>query len=182
MKINSPFKPIKTKSPTSGGDPLLDFMKEEAEKSAAEIKADTERKSDENFKAELKEPKFVAAPEVTKYKLHIKKSDIFVTQERWATLTSGLYLDVFNADKAHMDIAGEIKEIMNRNGIEVNTDDVDKMLSDTQDRMLKVYLAKNMCLSLGMHREWDAEILSRELDLVYPERPLLGTPKTKSTT
>lgn len=173
-KKSSPFKPIKI----AKDDPYIDFMNEEAEKSIQEMRAEQEQKVDENFKPQLKEPPAPPAPPTEKYSLHMDAEDMFVTQKRWSKLVAGLYLDVFNADKSLADISVEIKNIMNRNGIEVNTDDVDKLLESTQDRMLRIFLAKNMCLSLGMHREWDSEILSRELDLLYPERPLLGSSTT----
>jgi len=171
----SPFKPIK---PSKEGDPFLDFMKEEAEKTIQEIKAEEEARDDENFKPQLKEQAATPAPKVEKYSIHLQDEDIIIKQKNWARLIAGVYMDVFNADTSLQDISGEIKNIMNRNGIEVNTDSVDRTIEETQDRLMKIFIAKNMCHSLGMASEWQSEILSRELDLVYPERPLLGSPKS----
>jgi hypothetical protein len=169
----SPFKPIK-----STNDPFLDFMKEEAEKTIQEIKAEEEARDDKNFKPQLKEQP--APTKVEKYSVHLQDEDIIIKQKNWAKLIAGLYMDVFNADKSLQDISSEIKNIMNRNGIEVNIDSVDRTIEDTQDRLVKIFIAKNMCHSLGMASEWQNEILSRELDLVYPERPLLGSSKSPS--
>lgn len=147
------------------------------EMTAHEERVEQAKKEDEDFKPSLKEEskKSVSTP----YNVDLSPEDILVHQENWSKILAGLYLDIFNADKSKVDIADSIKKIMNRNGIEVNTDEVDSLISTTQDRMLKIFLAKNMCYALGMASEWKDEILSRELDLVYPERPLLGTPKAK---
>lgn len=171
----NPFKPIKP----SGGDPFLDFMKEEAEKTIQEIKAEEEARDDENFKPQLKEQK-APTQNVEKYSVHLQDEDIIVKQRNWSKLVAGLYMDIFNTDKSLQDISGEIKNIMNRNGIEVNTDSLDRTMAETQDRLIKIFIAKNMCYSLGMTNEWQNEILSRELDLVYPEKPLLGSPKSSN--
>lgn len=169
----SPFKPFRP----AKDDPFLDFMNEEAEKTIQEIKAEEEARNDKSFIPQIKEKVKIPAPKIEKYDVHLDKDDIFIQQKNWSKLVAAMYMDVFNADKSLKDISLEIKDVMNRNGIEVNTTDVDRTIEDTQDRLLKIFIAKNLCLSLGMSREWDSDILSRELDLVYPERPLLGSKK-----
>lgn len=176
--IKSPFKPLKFTN-----DPFLDFMKEEAEKGKEEnneridLEKDVLRSISDNasddFKPQLKEPK-TPSPKIEKYTVHLQDKDIVIKQKDWSKFLAGLYMDIFNADVSLKDISVEIKNIMNRNGIDVNTNDIDLTIENTQERMLKIFIAKNMCYSLGMASEWQ-DILNRELDLVYPERPLLGS-------
>lgn len=160
--IKSPFKPI-----NSSNDPFLDFMREEAKNvvDKEEVEIREIREDQEDFKPEIKEPK--PKQKSTLFNIEIEERDLVVKQRDWSKLLASLYIDVFNADLSSEDIAIKIKEIMTRNGIDVNTSDVDATLSNTQDRLLKLFIAKNMCYSLGMASDWK-EILSRELDLVYP--------------
>ncbi len=169
MKSKNPFKPI-----PSSKEELINYE----EMTVHEERIEQAKRRDEEFKPSLKEDK-KTNPDLKPYNVDLDPKDVLVHQENWSRILGGLYLDIFNADKSKVDIADSIKKIMNRNGIEVNTDEVDNLISTTQDRMLKIFLAKNICYALGMSSEWKDEILSRELDLVYPERPLLGTPKSK---
>jgi hypothetical protein len=78
---------------------------------------------------------------------------------------------VFNAEKSLLDIANEIQQIMGNQGIEVNIDDIKKMVEGTQERMLRISIAKTMAYGMGLTKDWEA-ILQREMDLIYPKKTL----------
>lgn len=174
MHTKNPFKPIKNKTTE---DPFFDYMNSEMEKSEKtmeEILSD-QSKLDEDYKPIYKEKEDVKI-NLMPYKVSINSDDIFITQERWSKMIATLYLDVFNTEKSFLDVSSAITDSMSKNGVNVNIDDMKRRLETISDRMVLIYSAKNIALSMGLNSEWDS-ILEKELEIIYGSKEPLTNKK-----
>lgn len=178
MEIKNPFKPkvaigepLDFKKTSTGAKKMYleELAKEEEKKKSEEMYPDgVPTQESEEFKPGIK-PTYKAAQEA--FKVTIGPGDLAITQAGWSKLVAQIFLEVFNAEKSLLDIANEIQQIMGNQGIEVNVDDIKKTLENTQERMLKISIAKTMAYGMGLTKDWD-QILLREMDLIYPKRTL----------
>jgi hypothetical protein len=182
MEIKNPFKPKVQIGDTidfkDHSDGARKFLKEELEKE------DTRRKLEElhpegspamsseigdGYQAELKGEKIYKP--ATKFDVKIAEEDLSITQKGWSTLVAQIFLETFNAEKSLLDIATEVRQILANQGIEVNIDDIHKIIDESQSRMLKLSISKTLAYAMGLTKDWDA-ILQREMDLIYPQKKI----------
>ena len=178
MQIKNPFKPINLGETidfkdASPGAKLMykeELRKLEEKEKLEELYPDgVPTQEQDEFKPGLRTSSFKPPQET--FKVTIGPDDLAVTQAGWSKLVAQIFLEVFNAEKSLLDIANEIQGIMGNQGIEVNIDDIKKTLEGTQERMLKISIAKTMAYGLGLTKDWDL-ILQREMDLIYPKKTL----------
>jgi hypothetical protein len=178
VEIKNPFKPkvtlgdsidFKNTSPGAKAMYLEELAKEEEKKKLEEMYPDGIPTQEE---LEY-EPRLNTAPKTpTKtFQVLVNPDDLAITQKGWSTLCAQIFLEVFNAEKSLLDVANEIQQIMGNQGIEVNIDDIKKMIEATQERMLRISIAKTMAYGMGLTKDWEM-ILQREMDLIYPKKSL----------
>ena len=77
-----------------------------------------------------------------------------------------LLLEVHDVESSLNTIQESFTEALLKRGIPVNPQDMYRHLDLTVTRLMKVYSLKRMCMSLGLHIEYD-KILDHELGLIY---------------
>lgn len=179
MEIKNPFRPkvnlgesidLKNASPGAKAMYLDELAKEEEKRKLEEMYPNGVPTQEEiDYEPEL-EVKAQKKPSQI-IKITIDPDDLAITQKGWSTLIGQIFLEVFNAEKSLLDIANEIQHILGNQGIEVNIDDIKKMIESTQERMLRISIAKTMAYGMGLTKDWEA-ILQREMDLIYPKKSL----------
>lgn len=181
MEIKNPFKPkvqvgdtIDFKDHSEGARKFLreELDKEDARQKLEEIHPEGSpamtAEMGADFKPELKEREYKPS---TRFGIKITEKDLAITQEGWSTLIAQVFLETFNAEKSLLDVATEVRQILANQGIEVNIDDIQKVIDEAQSRMLKLSISKTMAYAMGMQKDWDA-ILLREMDLIYPQKKI----------
>ncbi len=181
MEIKNPFKPkaqigetIDFKDHSEGARKFLreELDKEEARQKLEEIHPEGSpamtAEMGADFKPELKEREYKPS---TRFDIKITEDDLSITQKGWSTLIAQVFLETFNAEKSLLDVATEVRQILANQGIEVNIDDIQKVIDEAQSRMIKLSISKTMAYAMGMQRDWDA-ILLREMDLIYPQKKI----------
>lgn len=177
FEIKNPFTPIVTEEVNAKGSSqgAINMYKEEMKKEEEKLKQQelhpegVPTQNDESFQPELKqEPK----RQSKKINIHIdEERDISVTQKGWSKLLSVLILETFNAEKSLLDVSEEVKGILSNQGIDANIDEYIRKIEQTQERLLRLSVAKSMANSLGLTNEWE-KILEREMDAIYPKKSL----------
>lgn len=181
MQINNPYRKIDIEPTVDASDhtPLArEYVKSllDKEKLAQETHphgAPTDEQSE--YKPQVKPEKEIEPTNIFPVKL--AKKDLLITQEGWSTLVAQLFLEIFNAEKSLFDISEQITQTLAKQGIDANIADIREVIERTQERMLKVMVAKTLAQAQGLHHEWD-KILERELDLIYPRRSLTLSPES----
>lgn len=77
-----------------------------------------------------------------------------------------LLLEVHDVESSLYKTQEDFTNVLLKRGIEINPQGMYKYLDLIMTRLMKIYTVKRMCMSLGMHSEYD-KILDHELGLVY---------------
>ncbi len=182
MEIKNPFKPkaqigdtIDFKDHSDGARKFLreELDKEDARKKLEEIHPEgspaMSSEMGEDYQPELKEERIYKP--AARFDVKIAEEDLAITQKGWSTLVAQIFLETFNAEKSLLDIATEVRQILANQGIEVNIDDIHKIIDESQSRMLKLSISKTIAYAMGLTKDWDS-ILQREMDLIYPQKKI----------
>ncbi len=186
MEIKNPFKPkatigdsidFKNTSPGAKVMYLEELAKEEEKKRLEEMYPNGVPTQEElEYEPKLSGDKVLPQQ---RFKVTVNPDELAITQAGWSKIVAQTFLEIFNAEKSLLDIANEMRQILGNQGIEVNLDEISKIIENTQERMLRINVAKTMAYAMGLTKDWD-QILQREMDLIYPKKSIeFSNPKDK---
>jgi hypothetical protein len=81
-------------------------------------------------------------------------------------LFSNIFVEVFDIEKAFDKAITDFTNILLKRGIQANPKDLYSQMDMMLTRLMKIYVAKRMCVNLGLHEEAN-NIIANEMELVY---------------